>query len=1578
MSDIVVQKRIIKAISLSINESGILFVHDYGEISFSWDSISHVFAVIQERKNAPGLVLILLLARDSQDIHCVDGNATTLKNFKGIRPPEFYKSQYQSIPELRKAREEDLIRAIREICSHLHAAYVGKPLVEFLNGSRAFLPVFSKLRDIIEYCKRASEQVTEDDMKGASALDEEEELPVVSISRPEREEWKEGSLLEGRYTVQQILRGAMGTVYIVFDSVNARYYAMKTFQEKHLWDKEVVRRFIKEAEIWINLERHPNIVQAELVKEIEGRHYILLEYIQGTDLEELMQNEPLSLARAVEFGIQFCSGMDYAFKKVGLIHRDIKPSNCLITREGVLKITDFGLGKIFDETPAEFGLISVPQEIRARRLPTSTSDTTTLIGTLAFMAPELFVNIKSAGIRTDIYAFGVVLYIMITGVNPFFSPDPLVIIDNHLTKDPAPPGSINVDIPERLSKVTLRCIRKDPEERYENFEQIRVELEEIYIKLSGSPYKFPQIEDFFTEEDWLNKGLSLASLNRHKEAVLNFEQALKVNPEFTTARIHMASSLIQLKKTGEALVCIDEALRRDQENWKIWFYKGEALWKSGNTEEALKCFDRALENSDDKGTILGRKGKLYFEAGNLKEAQSFYDRALSQNPRSADTWDDMANLYITLNSYEAAMSCLEKSLEINPRSEHALYHQGIALFNMGCFSEAVRALQKALTINPDFPDSWLYIGDCYRESGHRQKALEAYRTALEIQPENIEAYLSGILLLKENRQLEEALRFTDRALKSAPDNTELLFHRAEILFELGYFEESRDHCRRVQELDPGNLHTLLLVNTATKWIEEQDALIERISSTAPLTREYCTRNIDTLLSVFCDSRAALAYVEENLEGSPHESYLRACLYFLEGDSEKSQECAIAALDDPGLNDSALRLKVLIEEQKEREGRLSGRKQGLLDSLFKKKGRETEKLRSTPDELLLGGIEKLGKNMFREARESLRSACSLDPQQAACVYFLGKTYEREGDLESARQCYDNFFHACPRSIGYLKDILLKGLIAQPQEKENMFQQFIGSFPGDYRQWILYMRYLLKTKRYEKVRLIASRLLTQSSLLKRREDPQFWNFRGFLQLFLSRNEAARGSFTKALEHKGVNPGVLLCLAKSYEQDGLYDQALQELAPIIQSGDQEIAACMMADIVEKQGFSKKPLQTIESALEKKPDSLILLYKKAQLLYNLKDFVNFFNLCNEIGALDPAFVPIKVLRAMSLIEAGQKIHDAFAELQNIIHYESDNLVAIRNLGFTYLISQNASKSMKIFDNILSLYTLDHNVYMGKGIASYMLGDYRMAYENFFQAAQLDHMDPDLWQFMGAVNFHLKNFDESRQCWDRALRYRSGFLQAWINKGNFLYSRGEFIQAQELANRALRINPRDFSAWILRSRCQWKRGELKEALRSAERSLSISPENAGGWVLRGILEFHHKNYELSLRSFEKGSTFESKHAELWFNRALVGMHLKNQSEARKSVERALALNPNHFASLIVRFFLEKEFGDPASAKAFLLRAQRLDPEKFLVWFSEYEQSRQPLSLLIPLELVGDPFILPFERPMSLIEPIELIDLLER
>ena len=158
--------------------------------------------------------------------------------------------------------------------------------------------------------------------------------------------------IDNRYEVFDIHEGGMGVVFIVYDHLGEsahRVLALKTLRDEFLHDNRQITRFVTECQTWIKLERHPNI-GAHSVQMIEGRPYVVLELVTGGDLRRWIGTSRLDLPQALRFGIQFCMGMEYALRKGLHCHRDIKPANLLITEGGKLKITDFGLAKVRDES----------------------------------------------------------------------------------------------------------------------------------------------------------------------------------------------------------------------------------------------------------------------------------------------------------------------------------------------------------------------------------------------------------------------------------------------------------------------------------------------------------------------------------------------------------------------------------------------------------------------------------------------------------------------------------------------------------------------------------------------------------------------------------------------------------------------------------------------------------------------------------------------------------------------------------------------------------------------------------------------------------------------------------------------------------------------------------------------------------------------------------------------------------------------------------------------------------------------------------------------------------------------------
>jgi serine/threonine protein kinase len=174
-----------------------------------------------------------------------------------------------------------------------------------------------------------------------------------------KKEWTIGDKIENRYEIYNIMPGGMRIIYVCYDHEFKELVALKTFQDGHLKSESAMKSFNIEAEIRLKLGEHENIVSTKFVDFIEGKPYIVQEYIAGderygTDLSGWIARGGLSLPLALDFAIQFCNGMDYAhtkFKGMGksFVHRDVKSSNILITQDRVVKVTGFGLAKIFDE-----------------------------------------------------------------------------------------------------------------------------------------------------------------------------------------------------------------------------------------------------------------------------------------------------------------------------------------------------------------------------------------------------------------------------------------------------------------------------------------------------------------------------------------------------------------------------------------------------------------------------------------------------------------------------------------------------------------------------------------------------------------------------------------------------------------------------------------------------------------------------------------------------------------------------------------------------------------------------------------------------------------------------------------------------------------------------------------------------------------------------------------------------------------------------------------------------------------------------------------------------------------------------
>ncbi len=264
-----------------------------------------------------------------------------------------------------------------------------------------------------------------------------------------------GKVLANRYEIlEEIGSGGMAVVYKAKCQLLNRFVAIKVLRPDLQNDEEFVRRFNVEAQAAASLT-HPNIVSIYDVGNENGLHYIVMEYIEGITLKEYIEEKHiLPWREAVDYAIQIAKGLEQAHKN-SIIHRDVKPHNIIMTADGVMKVTDFGIA-------------------RANVQATVTCEDSA-IGSVHYISPE-----QARGgytdERSDIYSLGVVLYEMITGKVPFDSERPVTVAIMHLQEKPVMPREHNISIPLALEKIVLKAMSKEVSARYKNASELIDEL----------------------------------------------------------------------------------------------------------------------------------------------------------------------------------------------------------------------------------------------------------------------------------------------------------------------------------------------------------------------------------------------------------------------------------------------------------------------------------------------------------------------------------------------------------------------------------------------------------------------------------------------------------------------------------------------------------------------------------------------------------------------------------------------------------------------------------------------------------------------------------------------------------------------------------------------------------------------------------------------------------------------------------------------------------------------------------------------------------------------------------------------
>lgn len=595
-------------------------------------------------------------------------------------------------------------------------------------------------------------------------------------------DWQIGDRIKNRWHIHNVFKGGMGIVYIVLDTENWNVFAAKTFRsDVFAKSPRIADRFRQEALAWINLDIHENVVEAQTVEDIAGQPFLFLEWVIGTDLGRLIGRPRLTgnLPLALNFAIQFCDGMQHVLSRGIKAHRDIKPQNCLIRLDEKLKVSDFGLAKVFDDTDAtelaDLGAAegeagggmqgagdSPAGALRnEKNLTVGLTHTGAVAGTPPYMAPEQFSDAKRVDVRADVYSFGVMLYEMVSGRLPFvFRPRTLDEVwekYGHAHRQQQPP-ELDAGSPE-LKQIVGACLAKDPARRFGDFGELRARLAHVYERLTGKAAPQAAVGVKLDAMHLADKGANLSALGRLEEGLAYIEQALELMPDDPITWSNKIWMLARLGRYEEALAAADHALEL-QPGMHVWANKSKVLRLLGRYEEALACADRAIELKPMRLDGWVQKGAVLKALGRYEEALSCFERMLELDPRDGTAWGEKGELLLRLGRTDEALGCLDRAVGYSLGDAGAYFYKGVILNEQGQYDAALASYERALELRPSFAEAWVNRGNLLLHLGRPEEALDCLDRALKLSPNEAMIWMNrGVTLSGLGRDLDAVASF---------------------------------------------------------------------------------------------------------------------------------------------------------------------------------------------------------------------------------------------------------------------------------------------------------------------------------------------------------------------------------------------------------------------------------------------------------------------------------------------------------------------------------------------------------------------------------------------------------------------------------------------------------------------------------------------------------------------------------------------------------------------------------------------------------------------------------------------------
>ncbi|MFA0833761.1 MAG: tetratricopeptide repeat protein [Methanobacterium formicicum] len=735
------------------------------------------------------------------------------------------------------------------------------------------------------------------------------------------------------FEVYDIFKGGMGVVYAGLIAKHGAIIALKTFQDRFINSDIDNDRFQQESLAWIKLEIHPNIVYALTFDVVDRRPFICLEFVAPDEnnrntLEDYLRTN-LSNSQIIDWAIQFCYGMSHAFSRGVSPHRDIKPTNIMITQEKLVKITDFGLANVWDPDLI-FKEDSSTKEITALK----GTDNEILSGTPPWMAPENFSGY--ADIKSDIYSFGIVLYQMINNGKLPFEAESL---------DGWKQVHQNNKIPQMdsiLFSIVEKCTEKDPENRYNDFNELKKDLEALYIEETGKrPYKptklihpskgfyfrkgygfeklgmtdealriYADVKKMDSESylDMINLGAAFNRLNQPKNAIKEYKRAVELNPNHPLGHYNLGNAYNYNGQIKEAIDEYEDALRLNPDYKECHTNYGNLLRNIGNLDEAINHYNIVLDSDSDFFKAKVNLGiALMFKEEYVAALKLFQD-AEKIKPESTEVLINWGFLLSLIGDYYGAISKYAKALSLDPESSEAHDKMGLLFLNKGNLNRAVHEFKEAIRTEPANYVAHQHLGRSLQRMGNINEALESYNNSISIKSDYDVAWHEKGTTLAQQGHLDEALECFEETLKLNPGNALSWINKGSVYGLNIKHKEALECFDRAIEIDPDLAeawyHKGLAISQLKnkKWVDETFRCFNQAIKIEPMfAQAYFQKSL--LCGLLENVDDALVFVNKALEIDQNNvkylNYKAAALFFQNKNDEATKCIEKAKKIDPG-------------------------------------------------------------------------------------------------------------------------------------------------------------------------------------------------------------------------------------------------------------------------------------------------------------------------------------------------------------------------------------------------------------------------------------------------------------------------------------------------------------------------------------------------------------------------------------------------------------------------------------------------------------------------------------------------------